>query len=419
MADVSINSDHILLNDFRCDDPALRELLLATPETDRVEKLNHVIAVGSRGLASMGIGVSVAQVGEAVERIVTSATDRSERTLTALLDEGTRHIATVFDPDDRKSVVARTLSELDGTIAGLLERLNPQNATSHTGTLLGRLDDALAEGGALDDRLNSSLDPQAEGSPFAALRHELETGLRELRDLLIKAEGRSEEAERGTVKGFDFEDVVEARTRSIASGLGGCVVERTSTTSGANGVQSLVGDVVVTLDDGFRIVIEAKNSNKIGLAGSTGILEELDRAMANRDAQFAICVSARDAYPNEVGTFGVYGNRALVVDSGDGDLLTVAIRWARMAMRAATQTAAHEVDTDLLIGRLERIRAMASRFSKSKRALSGIRTTVDDVRADLDGMRCDLLDLVDDAQRELERSDTTHRPDRELPIRVA
>lgn len=418
MADVTINSDHIHLDDFRCDDPALRELLLATPEADRVEKINHVIAVGSRGLASMGIGVSVAQVGEAVERIVTSATDKSERTLAALFDEGTRHIATVFDPDDRTSVVARTLSELEVTAATLLERLDPACATSHTGTLLSRLDDALAEGGALDDRLNSSMDPHAEGSPFAALRKELETGLRDLRDLLIRAEGRSEEAERGTVKGFDFEDVVEARTRAIAGGLGGCVVERTSTTSGTNGVHSLVGDVVVTLDDGFRIVIEAKNTSKIGLAGSTGILEELDRAMANRDAQFAICVSARDAYPNEVGTFGVYGNRALVVDSGDGDLLTVAIRWARMAMRA-TQTASHEVDTEVLLGRLERIRAMASRFSKSKRALSGIRNTVDDVRADLDGMRCDLLDLVDDAQRELERSDDTQRPENELPIRVA
>lgn len=416
MADITITPDHVVIDGFTSDDPALRELLTATPEDKRADTLRHVVAVGSRGLASMGIGVSVAQVGEAVERIVSSATDRSERTVAAMLEEGTRHIATVFDPDDRTSIVARTLGELESAVGGLLQSLDPANASSHSATLLGRLDNALAEGGTLDARLSSSLDPQAAGSPFAALRSELEQGLRDLRDLLVRAEGRQEEAERGTVKGFDFEDVVEECTRTIVRGLGGCIVERTSATAGVSGVQSMVGDVVVTLPDGARVVVEAKNSAKIGLTGSTGILDELDRAMANRNAQFAICVSAREAYPGEVGTFGVYGNRALVVDSGDGDMLGVALRWAQLALRAS-QSAAHEVDTELLTSRLDRIRGMASRFSKSKRALSGIRSTVDDVRADLDGMRLDLLELVDDAQRELERS----APDvhLEAPIRVA
>jgi hypothetical protein len=45
-----------------------------------------------------------------------------------------------------------------------------------------------------------------------------------------------------------------------------------------------VGDAALTLPDGTRIAIEAKDSAKVGLTGKDGILEELGRAMANRDA---------------------------------------------------------------------------------------------------------------------------------------
>ena len=89
--------------------------------------------------------------------------------------------------------------------------------------------------------------------------------------------------------------------RAWAAGVGGCEVERTSTDGGSLGREALVGDLVVVLADGGRVVIEAKHTARITLTGPDGILAELDRAMTNRDAEVAICVSAQDAFPGEVG----------------------------------------------------------------------------------------------------------------------
>ena len=50
-----------------------------------------------------------------------------------------------------------------------------------------------------------------------------------------------------------------------------------------------------------------------------------DQAMHNRNADWAICISHDEAFPAEVGSFNVYGNRILVVDPGDGTLTGVAI----------------------------------------------------------------------------------------------
>ena len=81
------------------------------------------------------------------------------------------------------------------------------------------------------------------------------------------------------------------------------------TLTGGLDARAKVGDAVVTLADGTRIAVEAKNATRITLTGKEGILEELDRAMVNREASWGICISKQDAYPGEVGAFGLYGKR--------------------------------------------------------------------------------------------------------------
>jgi len=365
------------------DDAAVAGQLRDRDGAARVMAIRRMLAVGARGLATMGMSASIDEVGREVERVLAATGGAAEARVTGVLDAGSRLLEASFDPDRRDSPVARTLAEFSEINETLVERI---------GALLG-------PEGMLEDRLNSALDLNADDSPVARLQREVTTQLRDLRDLIVADEARRREAERGTQKGFAFEDRVEQALRAEAQRMGGATVEATALSNGCLGADAKVGDFVVTLADGSRIVVEAKNAARITLRGGQGILDELDRAMANRTATSAICVASREAFPGEVGPFGVFGNRVLVVDDGDGILLGAALRW--VAADGGVTRGAAVRDAAEVAAQIERIREMATRISTSKRALAGIRTSVDQVRNDLDGLRGDLLDAVDAAARRL------------------
>jgi hypothetical protein len=167
-----------------------------------------------------------------------------------------------------------------------------------------------------------------------------------------------------------------------------------------------VGDFVVALPSDRRIVIEAKNTGRINLTGRDGILEELDRAMANRSADFAICVSARDAFPKEVGPLGVYGERILIVDEGDGTMLAVALRIAEMMLDKSADRKTADIDRGFLNDRVQRLRQLAQLFTNNRRSLTDIKTSVENVHGSLEQIRSELLFLVDEISHEIDRSST-------------
>ncbi|MEX2423919.1 MAG: hypothetical protein WD990_08070, partial [Acidimicrobiia bacterium] len=151
------------------------------------------------------------------------------------------------------------------------------------------------------------------------------------------------------------------------------------------------------------IVIEAKNAARVGLDGAGGILTELDRAMSNRGASIAICVSATDAFPTEVGTFGVYGNRVLVVDDGEGSMLEVAVRWAALLTSQAERSGGH-IDVDSLREQTDRLRRLTRTFSTHRRALTDSIEAIGRVRDGYDELRRDVLLHIDEIEFELDRS---------------
>ena len=232
--------------------------------------------------------------------------------------------------------------------------------------------------------------------------------IRELRDAVHAERGRRTEAEKGTQKGFLFEDAIEDRARAWAAGIGGCQVDRTSTDGGSLGRDVLVGDLVVVLADGARVVIEAKHTARINLTGPDGILCELDRAMTNRDAEVAICVSAQEAFPGEVGSFGLYGNRILVVDDGTGSMFDVSLRIANLLVSTARPSDGETIDRAAVIDQLDRIHKLAKRFSSSKRTLTEAQNSIDLAKEGLDSLRSELIELAEAAAHEVR---SAGRPD--------
>ena len=157
----------------------------------------------------------------------------------------------------------------------------------------------------------------------------------EIRDLIVGESGRAAEAERGTAKGVDYEDEVVAELRRVAAEISGCTVEATGHMTGALDARAMVGDAVFALPDGTRVAIEAKNAGSLALAGKDGILEELDRALTNRKATWAICISKNDAFLSRSAPSPSMATACYSSMTATGVLLRVALRWIQAGAELA------------------------------------------------------------------------------------
>jgi len=400
---VFVEDDLVTISKLAFTDPLVAGHLSAIPMEKRGTELARAIGIGVHGLSTTTMRATIDEMQQQVQRIIATATATAERQLGSTLEDGRAHLAANLDPEVRSSLTARAIAELGELHETTLQRFDPERTDSHTARLLNAISDLLGPQGQLAQRLADAFDPTRSDSGIGQLADSFERRFQELRDLLIGEQHRREEAQRGTAKGVEFEDGLDELLRSEARSLHGCIVERTGSTGGALGTHAKVGDFLLTLPDGTRVVIEAKNTARISLTGTTGILTELDSAMDNRNAEWGLCISRRDAFPGEVATFAVYGNRVLVVDPGDGVLTSVALRWIAAAVGAA-RTDVGRIDRGAALERLGRIRDLAQHFSRSKKVLAGAQSSLETVRDELDSLRTQLLDLVDDAVRSLHTS---------------
>ncbi len=398
---VTVASDTTFVNNLVLTDASVARYLGMFPADRHAEELIRAISIGIHGLAATSMRATVDDMTSEVRRILESAASAADSHLGEALQAGRTELAAHLDPEVRSSLTARTVSELEAVHTATLARLDPDRSDSHTGRLVAAISELLGPGGLLAKRLEDAFDSAEADHGMGRLLDTFEKRFTEMRDLVVGEQQRAAEADRGTAKGVAFEDEVESVLRTEARSLSGCVVERTGQIGGTLGSQSKVGDFVVVLADGTRIAIEVKNTSRIGLTGTTGILHELDQAMDNRNGSWAICVSKTDAYPGEVGSFGVYGNRLLIVDPGEGTLTQVALRWVAAAARA-TAAGADSVDTTAALDRLARIRDLAQSFSRSKKVLTSAQSGLDTVREELDSVRSQLIELVDDIVRAIQ-----------------
>ncbi len=371
---------------------------------DPVGLIERIIAVGTRGVASMGATLDLADVEARIRQTARETSAASEARVAEMLTEARVAITRLLDPTAKDSFTSTTIEEFAAWRDGLFERFDPERESSHTGRTIAAVASLLGPGGALESRLTEALDPNRSGSGMGQIADLLERRIGEIRELVAEERGRTEEAERGTMKGFEYEDEIEEALRSCARQMG-ATVERTSKTPG--GIDRVVGDFVVEFDTGVRVAIEAKNKRNLSLTGSSGILEELDLAMSNRDATVAICVSKDpDAFPREVGPINVYGRRVLVSDPGDGTMVWVALRWARQ-LAAQSSSSTLEFDAQAVRDGLQRLNQLAERFRSNRSHLTQIKSSVVAVHESLGDMRRDLLDLADDLAAEIFRVESS------------
>jgi hypothetical protein len=401
---IEITEGGIMISSLRLEDPVVTAVLSRHDPDEYEELIARMLAVGARGLTSMGLGLDLSDMDRRVKATMMNVLEEGRSRVAGTLEELTQTVAGQLDPQQRASVVGRLLADLEGFRTSLSDLVDPTRRDSHAAALLGEMAAMLGPNGPLDTRLRSALDPDSDGSALAAALRRLEQRLDDLHAVLAENRGREVEADRGTAKGFRYEDELEEALRLWAHPLG-AVVERTGASAGDVG-SDLVGDFVVVMPSGIRIVVEAKNCQTISLNGSGGILAELRRAMDNRGCHGAVCLSRNRSFPAEVGAFGVYGEVVLAVDDLDGTMLAVAMTWA--VQRASCDRSAGDalVDVALITDRVERIRALAGQLSSSRRALTDIVGSVEKVRGSLDSVRLDLLEAASDLGVAVRPADT-------------
>jgi len=203
---------------------------------------------------------------------------------------------------------------------------------------------------------------------------ELEKQLQALRLEKDKLEAVEAERELGTAKGRSFEEQVAEAVDAIACAQGD-VAEAVGDVQGASGK---TGDVVVAIDAASgpargRIVFEAKDRR----LSKPGALAELDRAMAHRDADFAVLVvPTEEEVPAKLQGLREYNGDKLVVTHDDGSLaLEVSYRLARA--RVLMKRSDTEVDAAAVHDLVERALAAMEDVRRVKSSLSGAKSNID------------------------------------------
>ena len=224
--------------------------------------------------------------------------------------------------------------------------------------------------------------------------------LRVERDKLAEIEA---ERERGTAKGRTFEDEVAAALDELAR-VQGDDCEAVGDQRGATGK---VGDVVVDIDGcngpaRGRLVFEAKNSK----LSRNDALRQLDQALEQRDADFAVLVvPGDDKVPAKMQTLREHnGDKLVVVFDPDAEgalALELAYRLAR-ARVLMQRSEADGIDASAVHDTVERALQSMEAVRTIKSTLKGAQTNIDKARDLIDGMAAQVrghLEHVDELVR--------------------
>ena len=206
---------------------------------------------------------------------------------------------------------------------------------------------------------------------------ELEKQLQALRLEKEKLEDVAAERERGTAKGRTFEQLVADTVDELAIAQGD-VAEAVGDLREATGKR---GDVVVALDACAgpargRLVFEAKDSRM----STPAALRELDEAMAERSADFAVLVVPTEGeVPAKLEPLREYnGDKLVVALDPEGGTLPLALAYRLARARVLMQRGDGEgIDAGAVRDTVERAVAALGEERKIKQQLTGAKTGID------------------------------------------
>jgi hypothetical protein len=400
---IRVHRDRITGEHLEITDPTLAATLRERAAEDLPALVERALRIGLLAIADAGVSVNVDVVRSEFEKLLDRTAQANERATAALEDTLRANFA---DGDGR---LPRTLERFLGDRGALRAFVNELFDESKRDSAIGRISALLGsyfDGDA--SKLARLLDPTRLGSPMHQFRQEIADGFTHVAERLAALESasraRADERSRGTAKGADFEDRLEAVLGEIARGAGD-LLERTTTIAGAV-AGSKKGDFVLTIDPrvtrgtDLRIVVEAKDR----AMSVRAIRDELCDARLNRDAAGAVLVLTAAAAPSSMAPFTMLADDVICVvdpDADDASSLEAAIRLARLlALRTLVERAV-EVDGEAIANSLTAIREELDAIRSMKTQLTSVRNLAQQVNESLEGLRVRILGRVTEAEAEL------------------
>jgi hypothetical protein len=404
-ATVFVDDAELVVEHLRITDPDTVAFVASSDDPELA--LVRCVEMGARvlRLANATVDTQVVehrfdQMTQTLDRSVDELTRRIDNSARALLDDETGELT---------AALRAWLTDVTDTLGATFDENSKKSAIAKLEKLL---ESARAEQVAAVRRL---LDPDSVDSPLNRWRTEIVSEVRDrgealerlVNDLSFRLgldQGEAATIDRTAIKGFDFEDVVYATIESIAAPLQDVPSQVGNDVGSA---ASKVGDIVVDLDPSFakgeaRFVIECKDRS-LALKKA---LDELDQAIANRDAGAAVMVfSSQDVAPGTE-PFRWFDRRAIVVldkDELDPHALRLAYLWARWVATRDASAACDGVDVDHLLAVIEG----ATRSLKTASAVRGSHTqakkAIDQAGRQLDALLTDVQSALDELEAGLAR----------------
>jgi len=410
---VDVVGDRIVISSLALADGQLARFVEQTPETERAGLVERAVRIGLLTVCNQGVNLSADVVRSEFERLserMETTHRRAADTLAATLRE---HFA------DDSGRLPRTLERFLGDSGSLRRMTADLFDENRRESAMGRLNELMGKYFDGDgSRLAQLLDPTRAGSPLHQFRTEVADEFRRISERIAELEAgsraRAEERARGTAKGADFEDALEARLGELSRGAGD-LLERTGAEAG-DALRSKKGDFVVGIDPtrtrgvDLRIVIEAKDR----AVPMRRFATELAEARENRRAAVSLAVFTPAAAPSGVAPLALIGTDVFCVYDPEADeaiALEAAYRLARALGLASLRDASVQLDVPAVQSALDEIIRQVGEVQGMKVRLTSISGAADQVSRALDGMRLNILRNVKDVEAQLRVVEVEATPD--------
>jgi hypothetical protein len=387
---ITVLANRVLVDGLSIDDPVVVELVRARVDAgdDPARVIAGAVEIGSRVLQREQTGANV--------EFVKAELEKTAREVQGEFAERSRAVAEVFD---------RKFDEAFGAESGHVARVLAKHFGDESSVAVqNQVKAVLAEATVrIRDDLRKQFTADSDDNPFAVFQRawlgamkqssdQQHARLREMsqtmQGLVVeleraraekeKTEAVAQEAERGTAKGRSFEEAVYGALDEIAVRQG----DDCDAVGDVKGGTGKTGDVVVAIEACTgpargRIVFEAKASR----LSKPKAIEELDRARAERNADFAVLVVPdEERLPAKMHQLREYGGDKLVTcfDPADGSTLSLEVAYSLARARVLmARGEAEGIDPAAIREAIERASGAMGDVLRVKQQLTGAKTSID------------------------------------------
>jgi len=384
----------VLIDGLEIRDPELFEIISDQQESARPEFVKTALKVGAVALRD---AITTGKI-DLVERKFQGLCTELDKILREKLGrEGMKgELDRIFGKNGELQICLESIFGEKGKL--VRDILDMENRKSPIGRLREKIESYVV---GKDSEVYGMLDPNREDSPIHRLRQEIMGELTSLKSTIEGQIARKEVIERTTQKGFEFEDMLEEFLQRVSNHFND-IVERVGQEKGKLGNKK--GDFLITVSDPIsegsqpKIVIEAKSGKSVRLT-QKGLLGELDQAMKNREARFAIAVT-ESQISEPIGNYREVPPDKIVCTFGeDGLPVEVAYKVARTRLLLDVyQESEKEIDVGRINGIVSKIGSDLNTIRGIKAKLTSIGNTSEAIKSDLRALEKSIRESLNELQ---------------------